>query len=1050
MIRWLLESSLKFGRVVIALAIAVPVLAITSLRSASVDVYPEFAPPTVQVQTEALGLSAAEVEQLITVPIEQDLLNGVPWLDHLHSRSEPGLSAIDLVFESGTDIYAARQMVQERLTQAHALPAVGTPPIMIEPLSSTARVAMIGLSSKDVSLIDMSVLARWKIRPKLMGIPGVANVGIYGQRDRQLQVQVDPAQLRSHGVTLTQVIETAGNALWVSPLTFVEASTPGTGGFVESPNQRLAIQHVLPISSPEELAAVPVDGVPEGTLRLGDVSTVVEDHQQLIGDAVDQGAPSLFLVVQKFPEANTLQVTKGIEDAMQTLAPGLSGITVDTSVYRPATFIQSALHNVGLATMIGLILLIALLLLAFTSWRAALISLVAVPLSLLTAAYVLALRGESLTTITMVGLAAAIALVVDDVVGDVELVRRRLRERRAAGEHGSPAATVVDACLESRGTLVFATLIVLLATLPFLVLSTLTTAFTRPLVLSYALAVVSSTLVALTVTPTLAVLLLRGEADDSAAAASPFARWVDTASDRGARAVVLRPGRVWIVAGVLALATVAVVPQLGGQSLLPTMQDRNLLLKVTAAPGTSLTEMNRVTTAMSRELRELSGVRGVGLHVGRAIASDQTIDVNAGELWIGVDDDADYEATQSAIRAIARGYVGLETNLLTYPSDRVAVEAARGRDDVVVRVYGEDFTTLHATAEKIRAAIAGVDGVGGARVTPLVQQPTAQVVVDLAAAQKHGLRPGDIRRDATTLTSQLVVGNLYEQAKVFDVVVKGSPDTRASLSGLENLLLDTPSGDKVRLRDVARVTIASQPTAITHNEVSRSMDVIASVRGRGAGAVVADVKAAVAALPMPYEYHAQVLGNATLRQADTRRALGYGLGVLIAIYLLLQAATASWRRAAVILVLLPLACVGGVLTAPLAGGVSTTGAIAGLFAVFALTTRGALTVDRRITTLEHLRGSEPPSAALLAGTRERAVPVVLTALSVAVVLLPVVVLGGRAGLEMLRPFAVTVLGGLITSTIVTLLVLPGLLLATTPRRRPQERETEPAPTPVTA
>jgi Cu/Ag efflux pump CusA len=1048
MMRWLVGSSLKFGRVVVALAIAVPVLGISALRGASVDVYPEFAPPTVQIQTEALGLSAAEVEQLITLGLEQDLLNGVPWLDRIHSRSEPGLSVIDIVFEPGTDIYAARQMVQERLTQAHALPAVGSPPIMIEPLATTSRVAMVGLSSKNVPLIDMSVLARWKIRPKLMGIPGVANVSIYGQRDRQLQVQVDPEQLSSRGVTLSQVIETAGNALWVSPLTFVEASTPGTGGFIESPNQRLAIQHVLPITSPQELAAVPVEGAPAGTLRLGDVSQVVEDHQQLIGDALDKGAPSLFLVVQKFPEANTLQVTRAIEDAMTDLAPGLSGIAVDTSVYRPATFIQTALHNVGLAALLGLILLIALLLLAFASWRAALISLVAVTVSLLAAACVLYLRGVTFTTMTLVGLAVALALVVDDAVGDVELVRRRLRERRGTGESGSPVAAAVEACLESRSTLIFATLIGLLATLPFLVMSTLTTAFTKPMVLSYALAVLVSMLVALTLTPTLVVLLLRGTGTDSQDAVRPLARWISRAWDRGARAVVLRPGRAWIVAGVLAVAALTVVPQMGAQPLLPTMKDRNLLLQVTAVPGTSLTEMDRVTTAMSRELRGVAGVSNVGIHVGRAITSDTTADVNTGELWIELDDAADYQATQAAIRSVARGYAGILSNLLTYPSKRVTEVAAGTRDDLVVRVYGEDFSTLAAKAEEVRAAISHVEGVVAPRVVPLVQQPTVQVVVDLAAAQKYGLRPGDVRRDATTLTSQLIVGNLYEQAKVFDVVVKGSPATRASLSGLQDMLIETPSGGKVRLKDVASVKITPQPTAILHDEVSRSMEVIASVRGRSAADVTAEVKAKVAALSMPREFHAQVLGNAIVEQSGTRRVLAYGIAVLIAVYLLLQAATASWRRAAVLLALLPLACVGGVLAAPLAGGVRTAGALAGLFAVFALTTRGALTLARRIATLEQMRGSQPPSDTVLEATRERAVPVVLTALSTAAVLLPVVVFGGRAGLEILRPFAVTVLGGLVTSILVTLLVLPALLLATAPRPRAHQLDAEQAVAPV--
>src|SRR3954454_4451056 len=313
MMRWLIGSSLKFRILVIPIAAALMVIGFVQIRKAPADVLPEFTPPTVQVQTEALGLSAAEVEQLVTVPLEQDLLNGVPWLDQIRSESIPSLSSIDLVFEPGTDVYRARQMVQERMTQAHALPHVSKPPVMVQPVSSTNRVSMVGLSSKDVSLIDMSVLARWRIKPRLMGVPGVANVSIFGQRERQLQVLVDPDKLAQNGVTLSQIITTSGNALWVSPLTFVEASTPGTGGFIDTPNQRLSIQHILPIRTGSDLAQVRVeDTAADKPLRLGDVATVVEDHQPLIGDAVVNDGQGLVLVVEKLPGANTLEVTRGI------------------------------------------------------------------------------------------------------------------------------------------------------------------------------------------------------------------------------------------------------------------------------------------------------------------------------------------------------------------------------------------------------------------------------------------------------------------------------------------------------------------------------------------------------------------------------------------------------------------------------------------------------------------------------------------------------------------------------------------------------------------
>ena len=335
MMRWIVGSSLKLRFLVVLVAVALLLLGVVQLRGMPVETLPEFSPPMVEIQTEALGLSAAEVEQLVTVPLEQDLLNGVAWLERIRSESVPGLSRIELIFQPGTDVLKARQLVQERLIQAPGgIPNVSKAPVVLQPLSSTSRVMMIGLSSKELSLIDMSVLARWKIRPRLMGVQGVANVAIWGQQERQLQVQVDPEKLRERGVTLDKVVQTTANALWVSPLSFTEASTPGTGGFIDTSNQRLGIQHILPIMTAKDLAQVAVEDTGGRVLRLADVSRVVEDHQPLIGAAVAGGGPSLMLVVEKFPGANTLEVTRQVEAALDEMRPGLAGIAIPFATSR--------------------------------------------------------------------------------------------------------------------------------------------------------------------------------------------------------------------------------------------------------------------------------------------------------------------------------------------------------------------------------------------------------------------------------------------------------------------------------------------------------------------------------------------------------------------------------------------------------------------------------------------------------------------------------------------------------------------------------------------
>ena len=405
MIRSIIGASLRFWMLLIAIAVGVMAVGIVQLRNAPVDVLPEFTPTYVEVQTEALGLSANEVEQMITVPLEADLLNGIEGVDVIRSESVSGLSDIVMVFEPGTEIYHARQLVQERLTGATGAAGLAQaytkPPTMINPLSSASRVMMIGIDPNKLSPIEAGVLSHWVIRPRLLGVPGVSNVSIWGLRDQQLQVQVDPAQLQAQGVTLNQVVSTTGNAQLVSPLTFLEASTPGTGGFIESPNQRLQVRHVFEnFGTPEALGNVTVEDT-GGQLRVDDVANVVEEHQPLIGDAIVDGKDGrLLLVVEKFPGADTVEVTSGVEDALGKLQPGLSGMKFDTNVFQPATYIQDAIDDLRLAFIIAGGLLVLVLAIFLFSWRTTLISLVTIPLSLVAAALVLDLLGETFNAIS--------------------------------------------------------------------------------------------------------------------------------------------------------------------------------------------------------------------------------------------------------------------------------------------------------------------------------------------------------------------------------------------------------------------------------------------------------------------------------------------------------------------------------------------------------------------------------------------------------------------------------------------------------------------------
>jgi Cu/Ag efflux pump CusA len=511
--------------------------------------------------------------------------------------------------------------------------------------------------------------------------------------------------------------------------------------------------------------------------------------------------------------------------------------------------------------------------------------------------------------------------------------------------------------------------------------------------------------------------------------------------DRRLAGPIARPRRAWAVAGVLAVAALVSVPQIGGRSLLPVLQDRNLLVQLQTMPGTSLPEMDRITASASRALRTVPGVSSVGAQVGRAISSDQIVNVNSAEVWITLDSAADYARSGTAIQAVLRSYPGVKAQLATYPSTRIAQVASGQADDLTVRVYGPDLTTLQRKAEEVRAVLARVPGVANPVVRSSPRQPTVDIRVKLADAQKYGLRPGDVRREASTLTSGLIVGNLYEQSKIFDVVVWGTPGTRSDLTGLGNLLIGTPSGRPVALKSVATVQIRPEPAAITHDDVLRDVAVTTKVTG-DPGAAVAAVKSRLATMPMPYEYHAEVFGNAAVAQASLLRALGYGAAALVGIFLLLQAAVASWRRAGLLMLSLPLSVAGGVLAAPLVGGLWSVGSLAGLFAVLALAIRGSVLLGYRIRAAEH--DGATARRAVLYTARERAAPVLQTVLFTAAILVPAAVLGARAGLEFLHPLAVTMLGGLVSLLLVQLFVLPALLLAAAGWPQPGE----PAPRPA--
>jgi CzcA family heavy metal efflux pump len=1022
--RWIVGSSLRFRWLVVFAAAALMIFGIGETRNADLDVFPEFAPPMVEIQTIAVGNSSQQVEELITIPLE-DQLNGIPGLQEMRSKSVIDLSQIQLIFSRDTDLYEARQLVQERLTAASPnLPTWASPPFMMPPLSSTTRILKIGITSDELNMREMSVVAYWKIRQELLRVPGVANVMIYGERLQQQHVQVDPRKLAEHGVSLEQVMDQTADSLDAGLLRYSEGAVIGTGGFVETGGQRLDVRNVLPIVGPDDLAKVPLEGRDGTNLRLEDVATVKWDSQPLIGDAVINDGHGLMLIVQKFPNANTLEATRGVEEAIDDMRPGLPGMEIDTTIFRPATFIETAIDNLTRALLLGVLLVILILAAFLFEWRTAFISLIAIPLSLLAAVLVLQEFGAVINVMILAGLVVAIGVVVDDAIIDVENIVRRLRQHRSEGTGKSMLAIVLDASVEVRTAITYATLINVVAVVPVFFLPGLSGSFFKPLVLSYGLAVLASMIVALTVTPALCLILLsRGHRHQE----SPLLRVLKRSYGAGLARIIRTPRPAMATAAVCLLAGVAVIPTLG-TILLPDFKERDFLMHWLTKPGTSRGEEYRISVRACKDLQEIPGVRNCGSHIGQAFLSDEPYGVDFGENWISVSPQVDYDKTLASVQKTVDSYPGLYRDVQTYLRERIKEVLTGTSEAIVVRIYGPDLDVLYAKADEVSKRMQDIPGLIDAHPDFQEDLPHAEVEVDLAAAQDYSIKPGDVRRQAATLVASEEVGDIFRGGKAYDVHVWSTPETRHSVSSLRELPIDTPGGEQIRLEQVADVSLAPTPNAIERTQQSRRIDVGANVEGRDLGSAVGAVEEQLAGVELPREYHMEVLGESNELAAAQKELLIYGIAAALAILFLLQASFGSLRLALLLFLTLPMALVGGVLAVWMGDGILSLGSLIGFLTVFGIAARNGILMISHFQHLEREEGEAFGPALVLRGAKERLAPILMTAGAPGLALVPLAVAGSIAGHEIEHPMAIVILGGLVTSTLLNLFVLPSLYL----------------------
>ena len=821
-------------------------------------------------------------------------------------------------------------------------------------------------------------------------------------------------------------------------LRFSNGAVIGRGGFVDTPNQRIQVEHTLPVLTPKELAKVSVARRGGKTLTLADVAEVTEGTWPLIGDAVINDGPGLMLVVEKYPWANTLELTRDVEKAVDELAPGLPGIRMDPTIFRAADFIDLAIHNLTRALIIGSVLVLLVIGLFLFEWRTALISMIAIPLSLLTAALVLDARGATINTMVLTGMVIAVGVVVDDAIIDVENIVRRLRIARKEGKKYSTANIILDASLEVRSAIIYATLIDVVTLLPIFFVQGLTGALFAPLALSYGLAVLASLVVALTVTPAMGLILLRNARIERHS--SPLVGWLQPLYQRVLSRALRTPLPVASVGIAVLLAGALVLPQLG-EALLPEFKERDFLTHWISKPGTSLPEERRIVIAASRDLRAIPGVQSFGSHIGQAVLAEEIVGANFGENWITIDPAANYDETLAKIQEVVDSYPGLYHDVLTYFNERVDEVLAGSTEPIVVRIFGEDLDELRSKAQEVRQLLSDIPGISEEHVSFQEDIPQVNVTVDLQAAERYGVKPGDVRRASATLVAGEEVGDIFRDGKSYDVNVWSTPETRHSLTDIRHLLIDTPGGGQVELSKVASVVVRPTPNAIEREGDSRRIDVEASVEGRDLGSVVGDVEKAVQGVDFPLGFHAEFLGEYAERQTAQGRLLLLALVAMVGVFLLLRVALHTWRLAWLDFMDLPVALAGGVLATYLAGGTISLGSLVGFFTVLGIAARTGIMMINHFQHLERVEGETFGRELVLRGARERLSPILMTALATGLAVVPLVIAGNLPGHEIEHPMAIVIVGGLITSTFRNLFIVPAKYLrwgrpATTAPPRP--------------
>jgi len=1012
MLNAILKWSIAQRWVVVIGAVLITLFGLRTISQMPLDVFPSFAPPQVEIQTEAPGLAPEEIESLVTLPIES-AVNGTPGVTAVRSTSVAGASAVRVIFGWDTDVYQARQLITERIQQAQSRLPEGVEAPQLAPLNSPLGIILQYAFTADTTpLMEVRRLVDRQVTNRLLAVPGVTQITVFGGDERQYQVLVDPEKLSAFNVTLQDVTAAAE-----------AANANAAGGFLVDADQELLIRGVGRIEEIEDLQQAVVTSRNGQPVLLRDVAEVKLGAALKRGNGSLNGEPALVMLINKQPLADTLTVTEAVEAAIAEVGPSLPADVAIHRTFRQADFIEASIHNVRDSLRDGIIIVSVILLLFLMNWRTAVITLSAIPMSLLICLILLDWFGLSVNTMTLGGLAVAIGSVVDDSIVDMENCYRGLRRNQQLGNPKHPFQVVYDTSVEVRTSVLFSTVIIAVIFAPIFSLTGVEGRIFAPMGIAYLVAIFASTFVALTLSPALcAFLLAHSRLPDEETWVS---RWSQRLYQPGLMLALNRPRLILWGAVAALVASLVVLPVLG-RVFLPEFQERSLVVSMNLFPGSSLAATDRAGLAIQDTFREDPRFETIQMRSGRAPGDPHVVGSNFAELDIELSREGmgDREATLDALRVEFARLPGVPANVGGFISHRMDEVLSGVRSAIAVKIFGPDLNELRRLGTEVNAIMGTVEGVVDLQLAPQLPIRQIQIQFDRLAAARYGLTMAELSEMVETALNGRVVSQVLEEQQLFDLVVWFEESARQDLATIRNLLIDTPSGQKIPLAQLAQVDYGTGPNSISRENVSRLIVVSSNVAGRDLGSVVADIQAAVKEqVTFPPGYFIQYGGQFESEQRATQNLLVFGALAIAIIAVLMYFTVQSFPATVMIMLNLPLAVVGGIFSVAIGGGVLSVASLVGFITLFGVATRnGLLLVDNYNAKLA--MGMPLPKVIFL-GSSERLTAILMTAFTSALGMLPLVISQGP-GREILQPLAIVVLGGLFTSTALTLLVLPAL------------------------